>query len=378
MGVELVDHGGPSRFEMKIAILFMGLAVGAGVGLGLLGSQLGYFETAGEPVTFAVEKNENFSSLAYKLQAAGIIRHERALRWYVNFRGAGKGLRRGEFPLYKNMTVPAVVQALTQGKPIDHKLTIPEGYNLYQIADLLQAEGLAKKKDFIAAAHSAELIATLPTLSPGERLPRSLEGYLYPDTYFVQKSDTALEIAQGMVYHFREVHKELADEIKKSAVMREMHFNPHQLVVLASIVEKETGAAIERPMIASVFLNRLRKNMRLQTDPTVIYSSWMADGTWDGNIRRRDLDAPNAYNTYQMNGLPPGPISNPSRSAIEAVLKPAENDFLYFVSRGNGTHIFSKDYSAHAKAVRETQLRPKSRGEAPSSWRDLPAEQRAK
>lgn len=362
---------------MKFFIVFAGLLIAAGGGAGFLAHQLGYFAPLGAATSYTVEKGENFSALARKLRGAGIIRSERAFRWYVLFKGNGKGLKRGEFPLYLNMPVPEVVKALTEGKPIEYKVTIPEGFNLFQIADLLAAAGFAEKKAFIEAARDLELIAGLPTLVKGQAQPKSLEGYLYPDTYLVQKVETPLEIVQSMVHHFKEVYEELKPQVESSAIAREFRFTPHQVVVLASIVEKETGAAAERPMIASVFVNRLRKRMRLQTDPTIIYSLWLATGSWDGNIRRRDLDAKNPYNSYQNDGLPPGPIANPSRSAIQAVLNPANTDFLYFVSRGNGTHIFSRDYASHAKAVRETQLRPRGSAEQ-SSWRDLPTEQRAK
>jgi UPF0755 protein len=361
---------------MKFFLIISGLLIFIVGGAGLLGHQLGYFAPIGAPVTFLVQKGENFSSLAHKLKTAGVVKNERALRWYVNLSGGGKGLKKGEFALFQNMPVPEVVRALTEGKPIEYKVTVPEGYNLFQIADLLADEKFAAKKDFIAAARNVELIAALPTLTRGERQPKSLEGYLYPDTYLVQRVETPLEIVQSMVHHFREVYGELKGEIQKSEVMKEFHFTPHQLIVLASIVEKETGAAVERPMVASVFLNRLRRHMRLQTDPTIIYSSWLTTGSWDGNIRRKDLQAPTEYNTYQMDGLPPGPIANPSKSAFMAVLHPADTDYLYFVSRGNGTHIFSKDYAAHSKAVRETQLNPKAR--EGQSWRNLPADQRAK
>ncbi|MGZ3693199.1 MAG: endolytic transglycosylase MltG [Bdellovibrionota bacterium] len=361
---------------MKFFFSFAGLLVCLIAGAGALAWQLGYFAHLGPPVTFLVQKGENFSSLAHKLKAAGVVKNERALRWYVNLSGSGKGLKRGEFPLFQNMPVPEVVKALTEGKPIEYKVTIPEGYNLYQIADqYAEQKMVADRKLFIDATRNPELIAALPTLTPGERHPKSLEGYLYPDTYLVQRVESPVEMVQSMVHHFKEIYAEVGPQILKSDVVKEFHFTPHQVIVLASIVEKETGAAIERPMIASVFLNRLRRHMRLQTDPTIIYSLYLANGAWDGNISRKDLNAPTAYNTYQMDGLPPGPISNPSKNAIQAVLNPANTDFLYFVSRGNGTHIFSKDYAAHSKAVRDTQLHPKT---SQSSWRDLPASQKAK
>jgi UPF0755 protein len=361
---------------MKIVLIFSGLLVALGAGLAFVLSQLGYFEAAGPGINFIVQKGENFSVLSRKLERAGVVRHERALRWYVTWMGTGPGLKRGEFALYQNMPVPELVHVLTQGKPIEHKVTVPEGFNLYQIADLLSAQGLVDRNGFLEATRSSDLIAALPTLTAAEFRPVTLEGYLYPDTYLVQKVETPKEIVQSMVHRFREVYRELGQEIQSSPVVAEFHFSPHQVVVLASIVEKETGNALERPIVASVFLNRLRKRMRLQTDPTIIYGLWLERGRWNGNISRKDLNGSSPYNTYQINGLPPGPISNPSASAIRAVLNPAQTDYLYFVSRNDGTHTFSKEYKEHSKAVRELQVKPGAR--AGKSWRDLPSEKRAR
>ncbi len=360
---------------MKFLLVFIGLAILLGLGAGAW--QLGYFQVAGsEEIPFTVQKGDNFAVLARRLEKEGIIRSERALRWYVNLASPSKSLKRGEFGLFRNMSVPAVVQALTEGRPMEYKVTVPEGHNLFQVADILAAKGLATREDFLAAARDPEVVRMLPTLAGSAKLPRSIEGYIFPDTYHLQKVFTAKEIAQLMVARFREVFQGLSAEMENSVVMRSLGLNPHELVILASIVEKETGAAQERPLIASVFINRLRKKMRLQTDPTVIYGVWVAQGNWDGNIRRRDLNTPTEYNTYQMSGLPVGPIANPGINAIRAVLQPAESDYLFFVSRNNGTHIFSKDFSAHNRAVRETQLNPGAR--EGKSWRDLPAEQRAR
>lgn len=361
---------------MKFLWIIASLLLLVGVGLGIPAWQLGYFNLPGETIPFTVQKGENFALLARRLQAEGVISSERALRWYVNLSAPSKSLKRGEFGLYKNMPIPQVVRALTEGKPMEYKFTVPEGFNLYQIAESIEAKGFAKKADFIAAAKSPEVVGLLPTLRPGEKLPRSIEGYIFPDTYMLQKVFSAREIAQAMVGRFREVYQQLAPEMNGSATVRELGLSPHEVVVLASIVEKETGAAEERPLIASVFVNRLRKKMRLQTDPTIIYAIWEATGAWNGNIRRRDLDEKNDFNTYQMSGLPAGPIANPGANAIRAVLNPATSDYLFFVSKNNGTHIFSKDYGAHNKAVQETQLKRSAR--EGKSWRDLPAEQRAK
>ena len=359
---------------MKIFINFVGLAVLLGV-LGAGAWSLGYFSGPGEPVAFTVQKGENFASLANKLKSQGIIRSARAMRWYVNLRGKTRPLQRGEFELRTNMPVPAVVYALTEGKPIEHKFTVPEGFNVFQIAEELEAKGFARKADFLAAARSPELIQMLPGLDPSLPKPALIEGFLYPDTYLLQKVFTAKEIAQAMVAHFREVYKTVEGEIRSSPVAQELKLNPYQVLTLASIVEKETGNNDERPLVASIFVNRLRKRMMLQTDPTIIYGIYLEKGSWDGKIGRRNLDEPGPYNTYRSYGLPPSPISNPGLNAIRATLNPAQTDYLYFVSKGDGTHIFSKDYGAHSRAVHDTQLVPKAK--EGKSWRNLPKDKRA-
>jgi UPF0755 protein len=359
---------------MKILRIFIGIAVLAGIGLGGVAWQLGLFRVPGEPVVIVVERGSNFLQLAHQLKEHGVIQNDRMLRWYINFWGRGKRLQRGEFELYQNMSIPGVVNALTNGKPIEHKFTVPEGYNIFQIAELLEEKGLGKRNLFLKAAHSKEVTKYIPTASE-ESHPRSIEGYIFPDTYLIQKIFSEEEIAEIMVARFREVYAKLKDSIAASPVVQELHLTPHQVITLASIVEKETGAASERPMIATVFLNRLRKHMRLQTDPTVIYGVWERDGMFSGNIHRRDLTTPTDYNTYVINGLPPGPIASPGQQAIQAVLNPQEHDYLFFVSKNDGTHEFSKDFRSHAKAVQALQINSSAR--QGKSWRDLPKERRA-
>lgn len=361
---------------MKKLIVFMVLgAVLALAGAVYVGQALGYFSSLGQPTVFLVNKGDNFVAVSKRLEAQGVIKSARALRWYHNLVPHGP-LHRGEFALTTNMPVPAVVSALTEGKPIEYKFTIPEGQNIFQVGELLEEKGFVKKGEFLEAAFSSDLIKTLPGFQPGDIPPRSIEGYIFPDTYLLQKIFTAKEIAQMMVAHFREVYKSLEPELQTSLVMNELRLTPYQFITLASIVEKETGNVDERPVIASIFVNRLRKKMRLQTDPTVIYGLYLKNkGTWNGNITRRDLNEEGPYNSYQIAGLPPGPIANPGISALKAVLKPANTDYLYFVSRGDGTSIFSREYGAHSKAVRDTQLAPRKNGK---SWRDLAPEKRAK
>jgi UPF0755 protein len=359
---------------VKILLGFIVLAL---VGVGLAGGaawSLGYFQAGGPPVNFTVQKGENFAALSQKLRAQGIVRSARALRWYVNFVSPHKKLQRGEFALNLNMPVPELVFALTEGKPIQYPFTVVEGENIFQVADSLEAKGLALKKDFLAAARSPDVIKLIPWNSPLAR-PTSVEGYLYPETYMLQKIFSAKEIAALMVQKFRDEWKTLEPSLKDSVLGKEFLFNSHQAVTLASIVEKETGAAVERPEIASVFVNRLRKRMRLQTDPTVIYGIYLRTGAWNGVIGRAGLDHPSDYNTYQHDGLPPGPISNPGLNALKATIHPATTDYLYFVSRGDGTSVFSKDLGAHTRAV-QAGLAPGAHNG--KSWRNLAPDKKAK
>lgn len=359
---------------MKITGIFAVLVVLGALLLGGVAWQLGMFSSRGDPVVFVVERGANFLQIARQLKSRGVIPNERAFRWYINLWGTGKHLQRGEFELYQNMGIPAAVSMLTVGKPLEHKFTVPEGYNIFQIADLLEAKGFGKRDEFLVAARAKEVVARIPTNGAGEA-PQSIEGYIFPDTYMLQRVFSELEIAQIMVARFRDVYHGLKGAIESSPAVQELGLTPHQVITLASIVEKETGAASERPLIASVFLNRLRMHMRLQTDPTVIYGMWERDGSFDGNIRRRDLSTPTPYNTYVIRGLPPGPIASPGQQAIQAVLQPQNSDFLFFVSRNDGTHEFTKDFRSHSRAVQKLQVNHFARDG--KSWRDLPKAQRA-
>ncbi len=321
-----------------------------------------------------MQKGENFAEIAHKLEQQGIVGSARALRWYVKYFHPHKKLHRGEFDLTAPMPIPALVSALTEGKPIEYRFTVVEGDNIFQIGENLEAKGLATKAAFLEAVRSPEVLAILPWDSQNPK-PRSVEGYLFPDTYLLQKVFTAKEIAAVMVQHFKEELKALEADWKASLVHGEFRFDLFQFVTLASIVEKETGAAAERPQIASVFVNRLRKRMRLQTDPTIIYGIYLEKGTWDGRIGQAGLDSPSPYNTYQHDGLPPGPIANPGLNALKATLHPAETDYLYFVSRGDGTSVFSKDLANHTKAV-QAGLAPGAKDG--KSWRNLDQTKRAK
>jgi UPF0755 protein len=231
---------------------------------------------------------------------------------------------------------------MAEGKVLLRKLIIPEGASLRQIAEIAAGTGLIRESDFLKAARNTELLHENGIDAP------SLEGYLFPDTYHFSRNVTPEKIISAMIRRFNEV---FTPEWKARASA--LGFSVHEVVTLASIIEKETGAASERPMIASVFHNRLKKGMRLESDPTVIYG--IKD--FDGNITRKHLNTHTPYNTYRIRGLPPGPIANPGKAALEAALYPEDTRFIFFVSKDGKTHKFSSNLRDHNRAVRKYQLR---------------------
>ena len=325
---------------LAVLLIFTALASGA---------LLELFSFAGTPCsTSATEQNvtvppgQGLKATAADLQDRGIIRNAFKFSLYARIKGYDKQIKAGEYRLKPTYSPREILEIMVSGKVQLYKITIPEGYNLVQIADMMPEAGLGPAEDFLVAANDNALTGELNISGD------SFEGYLFPDTYHFPKGVSPEKIIQTMVRRFREVFTSAWE-----GRARERKLTVHQVVTLASIIEKETGAPSERPIISSVFHNRLKKNMRLASDPTVIYG--IKD--FDGNLTRRDLTTPTPYNTYKMKGLPPGPIANPGAKAIEAALYPAETDYLFFVSRRDGTHQFSKTYQEHEKAVRKYQLR---------------------
>lgn len=301
-------------------------------------------DVQGEAVILTIRAGENLGTLAARLQAAGLITDGRRFKWLARIKGHAKNLKAGEYRLNATMTPFQILQVVVGGKPNLYRLTIPEGYNLQQIAAEVAARGLGSAEDFLRSTADVSLARTLSDKA------RSLEGYLFPDTYFFARDVAAQTIVINMVNRFYDQF-----QLGWYGRAEELRLSVHQIVTLASIIEKETGDPGERPIIASVFHNRLRKKMRLESDPTVIYG--IED--FDGNITRKHLKTPTPYNTYVIRGLPPGPIANPGRAAIEAALYPARTDFLFFVSKKDGTHHFSTNFAEHKRAVRKYQLQPR-------------------
>jgi len=268
---------------------------------------------------------------------------------YTYLQGKQNRIQAGEYQFSPSVPPWKILDSLTNGTAILYSVTIPEGNRITEIAELLEKKGLAKKETFIAETRNKELLEALQISSSN-----SLEGYLYPDTYKFTKAAGSKKIVKTMVDTFKErVQK---PELMQQANAGKLTF--HEIVTLASLIEKETGLGTERKLISSVFHNRLVKKMRLQTDPTVIY----AIANFDGNIRKKDLSIDSPYNTYKHHGLPPGPIASPGLDSIRAAMEPEDSDYLYFVSRKNGSHQFSTNYEDHNRAVRKYQLNHRARG----------------
>jgi UPF0755 protein len=306
---------------------------------------------AGEaPQTLLVETGQSAESIGRRLQAFGMLRDPLVFRALVFVRGDGARLRAGEYSLDGTLSLDDIVDKLVRGEVARHDVTFPEGKTIQEMAELALARGL----DAEAFRKAASDPSPIRDLDP---LAGDLEGYLFPDTYdFTRRPDAPETLVHRMLQRFRDV---LAPELPRLAAG---DLTLRQVVTVASLVELETARAEERPRIAAVFLNRLRKKMLLQTDPTVIYAL-RRQGGYDGNIRKQDLGLDSPYNTYKYPGLPPGPIASPGRESLVAVLQPADVKDLYFVSRNDGSHEFSETLAQHERAVdRFQRRRPRRQG----------------
>jgi UPF0755 protein len=258
-------------------------------------------------------------------------------------RGNAHSIKAGEYDFQEPAAPGKVLDRLITGDVRRLKFTVPEGLNLTEIAAKLEAEGRGDKTAFLALARDPVFISTLGLDAP------TLEGYLFPETYTLESGTSEERLIKAMVEQFRT--RLGAEELVAAAAERGLDL--HQMVTLASIIQKEAGNEAEMPVISGVFHNRLRLRMPLQADPTVIYG--IAD--FDGNLTRKHLNTPTPYNTYRMRGLPAGPIASPGEKALRAAAMPAAVDYLYFVSQGDGTHVFSQTLKEHNNMVRRYQLR---------------------
>ncbi len=292
------------------------------------------------PYAFDVRPGASLKAVARELAAAGVLPDERVLVALARWRQVDRAIKAGNYEIGSGITLPQLLDKLTQGDVTQASITVVEGSTFAELRAALAARSdVARGTE---ALPDADLMTRLG--SPG----MSPEGWFFPDTYFFAAGAADLALLQR-------AHQVMRARLDAAWAVRAPNLpldNPYQALILASIVEKETGRATDRPLIASVFVNRLRIGMRLQTDPTVIYG---LGERFDGNLRRRDLEADTPYNTYTRSGLPPTPIALPGQQSIAAVLNPPATRYLYFVSRGDGSSEFSTNLSDHNRAVAKFQ-----------------------
>jgi len=283
------------------------------------------------------------SAIADRLAAAGVIPDRWTFRISARLTGADRRLQAGEYRFAGATSPNDVIARLAAGDVYKHPLTFPEGLTITEMADIFGHSGLGTSRDFVRAASDVSLIAAYDADA------HSLEGFLFPATYSLPRHAGAEAAVHAMVAGF-----DRAFDSELRAATSAEKLTARQMLTLASIIEKETAQASERTLVSAVYHNRLRLDMPLQCDPTVIYALMKA-GRWDGNLRKADLEMNSPYNTYRVRGLPPGPIASPGRASMDAAVHPADVPYLYFVSRNDGTHAFASTLSEHNRNVQMYQ-----------------------
>ncbi|WP_051173159.1 endolytic transglycosylase MltG [Thermodesulfobacterium hveragerdense] len=338
-----------SRRKNKKWMLTFGLVIFCSLVLFFLGY---YFEGL-EPVVkgptkefkvVEIKKGESVWSIAKKLKKQGIIKSSLVFYLEALRKGYYHKLKPGEYGFYLNQPLSEILTMLVEGKVLATKITIPEGYTLWQIADLLEKNEICNKEDFLKLAESPQTAKQYGLPGP------TLEGYLFPDTYYFYRNSHPGQVVKTMVDNFWKhwkKYEEIAKKQKKSL---------KEVIILASIVEKEAYLNSEKPVIAAVYLNRIKKKMPLQADPTINY----ALKSFRRLTYKDYYQVKSPYNTYLNPGLPPTPIGNPGEASIKAVLFPAKVPYLYFVAAGNGSHVFSVTYKEHLEAINKIRETPKN------------------
>lgn len=281
-------------------------------------------------------KGDSLSRIAAALEREGIVSSARLFVLHTRLKGVASKLQAGEYQFSDGMRPAEILRMMVNGEVNRRRFAVPEGYSIHQLAELLENQRLFTREGFLKAATNPALLAELGIEG------KSVEGYLFPSTYDVTRTMDEAALIRAMVAQFRKVY-----DGQFNGVAERIGMTQRQVVTLASMIEKEAVVAAERPLISSVFHNRLSRGMRLQSDPTAVYGVRAFAGT----VTKQDVDRPTPYNTYLISGLPPGPIGNPSSEAIEAALNPARSGYLYFVAKRDGTHHFSATLDEHNAAV---------------------------
>jgi UPF0755 protein len=273
--------------------------------------------------------------LANELKAGGVIRSSWHFVLMARLRGDANRLKAGEYRFTDDMSPDTILRKIVTGEVDYRKFTLPEGYSVYQAAELLEQKGYFRRESFLEKCRDKALLVRLGLAEA------SAEGYLYPATYNLSRGGNEEQLLGQMIGQFNKAYAAIEERVDDLRISR------HEIVTLASIIEKEAVSAEEKPIISSVFHNRLRIGMPLQSDPTAVYGV----RAFSGRVSKADIQRPSPYNTYLNRGLPPGPIGNPGRDAVLAAMNPAKTDFLYFVARLDGTHQFSRNLAEHNRAV---------------------------
>lgn len=301
----------------------------------------------GEPQFVLLRPKSSSRHIAGELKSHGIIRSSTAFLLY-HYLIHPATLKAGEYKFENSANALDIHRRLASGDVYKRMVVIPEGYNMFEVAAAVEAAGLGRREEFLKLARGN--VSLISDVDPNAQ---SLEGYLFPDTYQFTRTQAMSDVVAAMVRRFRQEARTvglLPNSGDTRRVKLPTGLNLHRIVTMASIVEKETAAPDERPMVASVYYNRLAKNTVLDADPSVIYAA-MLQGKYHGTIYQSDLQSDSPYNTYKFTGLPPGPIANPGRESLKAALHPAVSDYFYFVSDGNGRHRFARTLDEHSRNV---------------------------
>ena len=332
--------------KRAIAVLFvLALIAGSGVAWTVYKRTSEPFKGYSDAEQFVtIESGSGTRTIGQRLIQAGVIRDDPTFRAALWRTGRARTLQAGEFRFDRPMTPVEVIEKIARGDVYTRRITFPEGLNIREMARIYDQQGLGKEADFIHAASDPSAVRDIDAVAS------DLEGYLFPETYAVKREMSAATLVGAMVARFRQL---FTSDMQQAAQALEL--TPREAVTLASLVEKETAQPAERPIVAAVYLNRLRLGMGMQADPTVIYALQRA-GRYNGNLRRDDLSFDSPYNTYRYSGLPPGPIASPGLASLQAAVAPATVDYLYFVSRNDGSHVFARTLVEHNENVRQYQV----------------------
>ena len=331
----------------RIFLILIALTIVAGIGVaGMLYKRTSApfkgYEGAEQFVT--IEPGSGTRTIGQRLIEAGVISNDATFRAALWLSGRARSLQAGEFRFDRPLTPTEVIDKIARGDVHNRRITFPEGLDIREMARVYEQQGFGKAVAFADAAGDAGAIRDIDSAAT------DLEGYLFPETYSVPRDTTAATLVGLMVARFRQLFT-----IEMQQAAQALELTPRQAVTLASLVEKETAQPAERPIVAAVYLNRLRIGMGMQADPTVIYAL-QRSGRYDGNLRREDLSFDSPYNTYRYAGLPPGPIASPGLASLQAAVAPATVDYLYFVSRNDGSHVFARTLVEHNENVRQYQV----------------------